>query len=140
MPKLNTGDPAVRQYLIDVGTYWIKEADIDGWRLDVANEVDHYFWQSFRRAVKAVKPEAFLIGEIWGDAEPWLRGDEFDSTMNYRFAGLCREFFAEKTIGVSEFVARFHQLLMRYMRPITNLQMNLLDSHDVPRFLSWCRG
>ncbi|NLW60359.1 MAG: alpha-glycosidase [Firmicutes bacterium] len=140
MPKLNTGDPAVRQYLIDVGTYWIKEADIDGWRLDVANEVDHYFWQSFRRAVKAVKPEAFLIGEIWGDAEPWLRGDEFDSTMNYRFAGLCREFFAEKTIGVSEFDARFHQLLMRYMRPITNLQMNLLDSHDVPRFLSWCRG
>ena len=140
MPKLNTGDPEVRKYLLEVGTYWIKEADIDGWRLDVANEVDHYFWKCFRRAVKAVKPEAILVGEIWGDAEPWLLGDEFDSTMNYRFADLCRDFFAERKIGVYEFDAGMHQLMMRYMRPITNLQMNLLDSHDVPRFISWCQG
>src|SRR5690606_3615251 len=107
---------------------------------DVANEVEHSFWKEFRQAVKAANPEAFLLGEVWGDAQPWLQGDEFDSTMNYRFADLCREFFAEKAMGVNEFDARFHHLLMRYMRPITNLQMNLLDSHDVPRFLSWCRG
>lgn len=140
MPKLNTGDPELRRYLIEVGTYWIKEAGIDGWRLDVANEVEHSFWKEFRRAVKAVKPETLLIGEVWGDAQPWLLGDEFDSTMNYPFADLCRAFFAERTIGVDEFDARFHHLLMRYMRPIANLQMNLLDSHDVPRFLSRCRG
>ena len=90
--------------------------------------------------VKAVKPEAILIGEIWGDAQTWLMGDEFDSTMNYRFTNLCCEFFAKRTIGVYEFDAKFNHLLMRYPRPITNLQMNLLDSHDVPRFLSKCQG
>lgn len=140
MPKLNTSDPELRRYLMTVGTYWIKEVGIDGWRLDVANEIEHSFWKEFRQAVKAVNPEALLIGEVWGDAQPWLLGDEFDSTMNYRFAELCRAFFAENAIGVDEFDARFQHLLMRYMRPVTNLQMNLLDSHDVPRFLSWCRG
>ncbi len=140
MPKLNTGNPEVRDYFLKVGTYWIKETNIDGWRLDVANEVDHYFWKCFRQAVKAVKPEVILIGEIWGDAQTWLMGDEFDSTMNYRFTNLCCEFFAERKIGVYEFDAKFNHLLMRYPRPITNLQMNLLDSHDVPRFLSKCHG
>jgi len=140
MPKLNTGHPEVRKYLLEVGTFWVKETQIDGWRLDVANEVDHYFWKCFRQAIKAANPEAILIGEIWGDAEAWLMGDEFDSTMNYRFTDLCREFFAEHKIGVYEFDAQFQQLLMRYARPITNVQMNLLDSHDVPRFLSWCQG
>lgn len=139
MPKLNTGNPEVRKYLIDVGLYWINETDIDGWRLDVADEVDHYFWKSFRRAVKEAKQETFLIGEVWGDAQSWLMGDEFDSTMNYRFANLCREFMAERKIGVTEFDAKFNRLLMRYSRPIANLQMNLLDSHDVPRFLSRCQ-
>lgn len=140
MPKMNTGHPEVREYFINVGTYWIKEAGIDGWRLDVADEVDHYFWKCFRRAVKAVKPDALLIGEIWGDAQTWLLGDEFDSTMNYRFSRLCRKFFAESEIGVNEFDARFNYLLMRYPKPFTYLQMNLLDSHDVPRFLAACGG
>lgn len=140
MPKLNTGHPEVREYFTAVGTYWIREADIDGWRLDVADEVDHYFWKCFRKAVKTVKPDAFLVGEIWGDAHQWLAGDEFDSTMNYRFSNICREYFAERLVSTADFDAKWHQLRMRYRRNMTNAQMNLLDSHDVPRFLHWCDG
>ena len=65
MPKLNTGNPEVRDYFQQVGTYWIKEYDIDGWRLDVADEVDHRFWMDFCHAVKKVKPDAAIIGESY---------------------------------------------------------------------------
>lgn len=92
MPKLNTGNPEVVEYLCNVGTYWIREADIDGWRLDVANEINHEFWRTFRHAVRAVKEDLFLIGEIWEEAGIWLQGDQFDSTMNYTFSYLCRDF------------------------------------------------
>lgn len=140
MPKLNTGNPEVIEYFCNVGTYWLKEVDIDGWRLDVANEVNHEFWREFRKRVKKVKPDALLIGEIWEDSETFLMGDQFDSTMNYRFSNLCQEFFALHSIGVTEFQNKMNQMLMRYQTPITYTQMNLLDSHDVPRFLYHCKG
>jgi len=140
MPKLNTSNLQLEQYLIDVGTYWMKEADIDGWRLDVANEVNHDFWRHFRAAVRAVKPDAFLIGEIWEDAGVWLQGDQFDSTMNYRFSYLCRDFFAERTMDAAQFDAQIQKMIMRYPAPISLVQMNFLDTHDVPRFLSYCGG
>lgn len=140
MPKLNTGNPEVAEYFCNVGTYWIKKADIDGWRLDVANEINHGFWRQFRNKVRAVKPDAFLIGEIWEDSPQWLMGDQFDSTMNYPFSNLCREFFAKRSLSVKEFDQKLHAMLMRYKTPMTYAQMNLLDSHDVPRFLSKCGG
>ena len=64
MPKLNTENPEVKRYLLDVAEFWIRETDIDGWRLDVANEVDHAFWREFRQVVKAVKPDAYILGEV----------------------------------------------------------------------------
>lgn len=140
MPKLNTGNKEVIDYLCDIGTYWIKEADIDGWRLDVANEINYDFWRVFRKSVKAVKKDIFLIGEIWEDSEVWLRGDQFDSTMNYGFSNVCREFFASKTLSVSEFDEKMNRLLLRYQRQTSLAQMNLLDSHDIPRFLYYCGG
>ena len=70
-------------YLQNVACYWLKEFDIDGWRLDVANEIDHPFWQKFRQAVKAVKKDAVLLAEIWDDARSFLGFDQFDSAMNY---------------------------------------------------------
>jgi len=140
MPKLNTGNPEVARYLCSIGTYWIQEADIDGWRLDVANEVNHDFWRQFRREVKGVKPDALLIGEIWEDAQQWLQGDQFDSTMNYRFSNLCRDFFAQRSLSSKEFDEKLHAMIMHYKKPISFAQMNLLDSHDVPRFLSKCDG
>ncbi|MCX8131328.1 MAG: alpha-glycosidase [Clostridia bacterium] len=140
MPKLNTGKKEVVDYFVDVGKYWIKEADIDGWRLDVANEVNHDFWREFRKAVKAVKPDALLIGEIWDDARAWVQGDQFDSLMNYNFTYACIDYFAKSVISAVQFDARINYLLMRYKHNIQYAQMNLLDSHDVIRFLSYADG
>ncbi|BBF44646.1 neopullulanase [Lachnospiraceae bacterium KM106-2] len=140
MPKLNTGNQEVIDYFCNVGAYWIREMDIDGWRLDVANEINHDFWRAFRKAVRAVKKSTFLIAEIWEDSEVWLQGDQFDSAMNYTFSYLCRDFFANQSITVADFDEKIHHMLLRYPRNISLVQMNLLDSHDVPRFLSYCGG
>lgn len=140
MPKLNTGNKEVEDYFIQVGTYWIKETDIDGWRLDVANEINHDFWRHYRDAIKRVKPDAFMIGEIWEDAGEWLKGDQFDSTMNYRFSYLCKDFFARHSMTVSAFDQQIHKMIMRYPEMVSLTQMNFLDSHDVARFLTDCDG
>lgn len=140
MPKLNTGNKEVEQYFCEVGRYWIRETGIDGWRLDVANEINHDFWRAFRKAVKEEKPDAFLIGEIWEDSTVWLQGDQFDSTMNYTFSYICREFFAERKISVSCFAEKVSQMNLRYPEQVSLAQMNFLDTHDVPRFLSYCNG
>lgn len=138
MPKLNTGALEVADYFAKVGVFWIQYADIDGWRLDVANEVNHEFWRKFRREVRKVKEDALLIGEIWENAQIWLLGDQFDSTMNYTFMSLCQEFFGEKRISVEEFDGKVNAMLLRYPYPVSLAQMNFLDTHDVPRFFSCC--
>lgn len=63
MPKLNTANPQVKQYLLDIAAYWIKEFDIDAWRLDVANEIDHQFWKEFHKTVTAIKPDIYILGK-----------------------------------------------------------------------------
>ena len=92
MPKLNTRNPEVKDYLLKVATHYIRECDIDGWRLDVANEVDHAFWRAFRAAVKGVKPDAYIVGEIWHHSIDWLRGDQYDAIMNYHFGQAITNF------------------------------------------------
>lgn len=138
MPKTNTADPYLRQYFCDVGAYWIKEFDIDGWRLDVANELDDGFLRAFRSAVKAVKPDALLVGEVWENAAHYLNGDMLDSAMNYDFRRYCRRFFAEEAVSAEVFDANISTLLLRYREPALFAQLNLLDSHDVSRYLSLC--
>ncbi len=138
MPKLNTSMEKVQQYFADVCRYWIREFDIDGWRLDVANEVDRNFWRVFRDAAKKEKPEIVLIGEVWENAETWLRGDAFDSTMNYDFRRHCKNFFALEKTDAFLFAGAIHKMLLRYPTNLVAGQLNLLDSHDVPRFLSLC--
>lgn len=140
MPKLDTANPEVREYLCSVGQHWVREFDVDGWRLDVASEVDDGFWRAFRAAVKEVKPDALLVGEVWETARHWLAGDMFDSTMNYDLRRHCRRFFAEGTLDARGFAARCGDMLMRYRLQMPYVQMNLLDSHDVSRFLSVCGG
>ena len=138
MPKLNTSNKEVQQYFAEVGSYWIREFQIDGWRLDVANEIDRDFWRTFRNAAKEENPEIVLIGEVWENSETWLRGDAFDSTMNYDFRKHCRDFFALGKTDAFEFAGYISQMLLRYPTNISLGQLNLLDSHDVPRFLSLC--
>ena len=83
MPKLNTSEKKVRDYFLDTVRYWIETFDIDGLRLDVANEISHLFCRELRQMTKQLKPDFYLLGEIWHDAMPWLGGDEFDAVMNY---------------------------------------------------------
>lgn len=140
MPKLMTKNDAVKKYLIDVATYWIREADIDGWRLDVADEVDHNFWREFRKAVKTVKPDVLIIGEVWYDSSSWLQGDQFDSVMNYVFTGAVKDFIAFGNINVVEFGERIESIRGLYKLPAYNVLWNLIDSHDTPRFLNLVGG
>ncbi len=89
LPKFNTRSEEVRDFLWDVGRHWI-DFGIDGWRLDVPNEIDEdAFWQEFRRRVKGGKPDAYIVGEIWEDARRWLKGDQYDAVMNYLFTKAC---------------------------------------------------
>ena len=138
MPKLNTSNPEVQAYFADVGAYWVEKYQVDGWRLDVANEVDLNFWRKFRAAVKVVNPRAVLIGEVWENARVWLKGDIFDSTMNYEFRRICREYLTAKEPDGLRTAYRLEQLRLRYPTEMVRGQLNLLDSHDVPRFLSLC--
>lgn len=140
MPKLNTANPQVQDYFCRVGRYWVEEFGIDGWRLDVASEVNDGFWRAFRREVKKANPEALLIGEVWESAGHWLNGDIFDAAMNYDFRKHCHLFFARKTIDAADFAGRITNMLMRYRVQVVPAQLNLLDSHDVSRFLSLCDG
>ncbi|TZE82380.1 alpha-glycosidase [Calorimonas adulescens] len=138
MPKLMTHNPELREYLIKVGEHWVREVDIDGWRLDVANEIDHDFWREFRKRVKAIKPDAFIIGEVWHDSLEWLRGDQFDSVMNYPWREAVLDFFARGEIDAVGFDERVAGLRMAHSSNIWPGLVNLLGSHDTARVLTLC--
>lgn len=140
MPKLSTTHPDVRSYLLKVARYWIEEFDIDGWRLDVANEVDHTFWRDFRNTVKEIKPEAYILGEIWHDSMPWLQGDQFDAVMNYPFTNAAIDFFAKQEISAEAFANDVTKVLHMYPDNVNEVSFNLLDSHDTPRILTLAEG
>ncbi|MRX73497.1 alpha-glycosidase [Bacillus lacus] len=140
MPKLNTQHPDVKKYLIDAGTYWVREFNIDGWRLDVANEVDHQFWREFRTAVKSVRDDIYILGEIWHDASPWLQGDQFDAVMNYPFTTGAISFFGTNSQSASEFSNVIQRMLHMYPENVTEVAFNLLGSHDTPRILNIADG
>jgi len=155
LPKLNTDTPAVRAYLFEVAEHWLRFG-IDGWRLDVPNEIDDdTFWREFRQRCRAVNPEAYIVGEIWEDAGRWLQGDQFDAVMNYPLARAILGFAAS---GIDEAeVARsgykrippltaeglakaIEGELARYPRAVVEAQLNLLGSHDTPRLARMLQG
>jgi len=149
LPEFNTDNPGVRDYLFDVARYWI-DFGIDGWRLDVPADIDDdSFWQEFRLVVKDANPEAYICGEIWHEAQRWLSGDQFDSVMNYVFTWNALSFFGADTLRTDwshsdihlapidaeklrENIDHMHNL---YDWQINHVQLNLLDSHDMPRAL-----
>ncbi|MFW7378586.1 MAG: alpha-amylase family glycosyl hydrolase [Oligoflexus sp.] len=156
LPKFNTQHQEVREFLWQVAEYWI-DFGIDGWRLDVPNEIDDdEFWREFRRRVKNKNPQAYLVGEIWSDAHRWLQGDQFDGVMNYIFAKATLGFFIGENlyheelrrcgyndvhaIGAEEYARRLQDLVKAYPDSITHCQLNLLGSHDTPRVLTCGRG
>lgn len=135
MPKLNTANPKLKEYLLSSVRYWTTEFDIDGWRLDVSDEIDHRFWREFRTLVKGLKKDAIIIGENWHNAYPWLMGDQFDSVMNYPVTKQCLDFFARRRIDPVTFEQQLSSYLIRYPEQVNEAMLNLLDSHDTERFL-----
>lgn len=157
LPQFNTDNPRVREFLFGVARYWIEKG-ADGWRLDVPFEIkDESFWRKFRDVTKGPNPDAYLVGEIPSEAQEWLQGDMFDGVMNYQFSAACVGFFGAGSrdeamisgmMGLPEvpeldaagFAHRTKQLLEIYPRQNALAQLNLMDSHDMPRFLSMVSG
>lgn len=135
MPRVDLGNPEARRYFLDVAAYWLREFDIDGWRMDVARYVDSDFWQDFRRVCKQAKPDCYLLAEVMGDASRWLQGDRFDATMNYTFWQLCVDYFATREADTVSFLDGWVRMLAGYAAETSHVNHNLLSSHDKPRFL-----
>lgn len=139
MPKFNTSNPEVQEFLLNIAVSWIKKYDIDGWRLDVSDEVSHDFWRTFRKRVKEVKADCVIIGENWHDANSFLKGDQYDSIMNYAFTKACLDYYAFDTFGAEEFAWKLNELLMRNTDQVNAMMLNLLDSHDTDRFYTYVK-
>lgn len=142
MPKLNTALPEVRDYFIQVALHWIRVAGIDGWRLDVSNEIDQEFWRAFRKAVKAEAPDAYIVGEIWHDSQRWLRGDQYDAVMNYRYGNAVSDFVLgiNRMATAADFARTIDGIDAGYTLPVLRSAFNVLDSHDTDRFITRCGG
>ena len=138
MPKFNTSNEEVKEYLLNVGSYWIDEIGIDGWRLDVCDEVDHCFWRDFKKKIKQKKDDAILIGEIMHEASSFLKGDQLDSIMNYPFKGAMIDFFGKRSINAEQFDDILAKNRVIYMDDINKQLWNLIGSHDTSRFLTEC--
>ncbi|MEO8611263.1 MAG: glycoside hydrolase family 13 protein [Chloroflexota bacterium] len=157
LPKWNTDNPQVREYLMQIAEHWLREG-IDGWRLDVPFCITSPgFWNEFRTRVKAINPEAYIVGEVWWDSTNYLQGDQFDAVMNYLFTEpviqFCGQNHLDRKQAISDrsydpypaidgehFANKVEKVIFRYEWEIAQVQLNLLDSHDTARFLNICGG
>ncbi len=139
MPKLRTSNPELRKYLLSAVEKWTRTG-IDGWRLDVGDEVESGFWREFRKTVHSVNPDALIIGEDWWNAEPWVRGDQFDGVMNYAFQRASVLYFGRGSVTAEEFSQLLTENMMRYTSQANHSMLNILDSHDTARFINECGG
>lgn len=156
LPKLNyEQSDLLAGYILRIARKWVSPPyNIDGWRLDVAAdlgfspEYNHKFWKLFRREVKAVNPDAVIIAEHYGDAQPWLGGDEWDTVMNYDafmepvtwfFTGMEKhsDEFLEAQIGNADsFCGSMRYHMGAFTQPSLLTAMNELSNHDHSRFLT----
>ena len=136
MPKLNTNNPKVRKYFIDICANWVEKYGIDGLRLDVANEISHKFCKELNIRLKDINPDIYILGEIWHNALPWLRGDEFDAVMNYPLGESIKDFWIDKSLTNDDFEYMINRCYTMYMQQTNDVLFNLLDSHDTIRLRS----
>jgi len=139
LPKFNTDNPAVRDYLFGMTRYWLEQG-IDGWRLDVPNEIDDDgFWAEYRALVKGINPEAYIVGEIWDINPRWLAEDHFDGLMNYPL----RDAIIDPLCNKAPFSLLFEEqkaLQDAYSQENILAMYNTLGSHDTKRVLTKLRG
>jgi glycosidase len=148
-PDTGLASASVRKHIFDVTRRWMDpdgDGDpsdgIDGWRLDVPNEVPLPFWHEWCALVRRINPEAYVVGEIWERADQWLDGRAFDAVMNYEFAKPAIAWVIDRRekITASEFDRRLAELRMAYAPECSYAMMNLLDSHDTDRIASMARN
>ena len=149
LPKFNFENKDVEDFLLSVGKYWVEKG-IDGWRLDVAEEIPFSFWDKFNYEMKRINSEVWVVGEIWGDARKWLNKKYFDGVMNYRVGWSTiswvadfklnspykNPFYPLKNLTSKEYINILKITESWYSNEINNGNLNLLDSHDVPRALN----
>ncbi|MDD2262195.1 MAG: glycoside hydrolase family 13 protein [Clostridia bacterium] len=135
MPRLKTSNPQVIDYLVGASVYWTKKLGIDGWRLDVADEVSVSLWRKFREEILKVNCEALIIGEIWNDASKWMNGDQLHTVTNYKYRKWMMEFIENK-IDSSVFWQKISANNALYKTLSYNYLVNLLGSHDTKRLAS----
>lgn len=140
MPKVNMNNPEVREYLLKSIAFWMKEAELAGWRMDVANEVPMEFWREFRKFVKQIDPKAYIVGEVWYNAAPWLGGDQWDASMNYPFRDQVVKYVAQGTTSATQFANGLMQVYRFTAPQVARNQLNLLSSHDTERFIHLANG
>lgn len=141
MPRLRTPNPEVREFILKAMLYWLDEAGIDGWRLDVADEIDVSTLRYLREGVKARHPEALLLGETWGDAGRLVsEGGALDAAMNYLFRDAMVDYFAKGAIDEAQLDGRLQRMLMKYPDDVNLRMYNCLGSHDTARFLTESGG
>ena len=139
LPKLNHAYRPVQEFILKVSRFWIEEAGIDGWRLDTPFKLPLVFWKEFRQAVKAANPQAYLVGEIWREAGPWIQGDVFDGVMNYRLRDILYDYTLTNLLDGEDFGYELQTLLESH-GPAAVGMLNLLDSHDTTRVLTSYKG
>ena len=140
MPKLNTNNPEVVKYFSDLCCYWAREWDIDGIRFDVGDEISHSFIRKVHEKVRAIKPEIYLLGEIWVDSLNWLYGDEYDAVMNYPFSGCVNDYWKNTKLTAQDFVYAMNACHSLYPEQVNRAMLNFLDTHDTPRAAESCRN
>ncbi len=136
MPKLNTNHPEVASYFIRLCRKWVEEYEVDGIRFDVGNEVSHAFLKQLRLELKRINPDVYLLGEIWHDSISWMRGDEYDSVMNYPFVSSINEFWLDPGADRRELEYAVNRCFSMYQKQQTEILFNLLDSHDTDRLFT----
>jgi len=139
LPKLNTANPEVRKYIFGVARYWLEQG-IDGWRLDVPNEIDDdSFWAEFRRIVRNTNRDAYLVGEIWDVNPRWTDEEHFDGLMNYPVKDALLALLQGRENAV-QFGERINGLIKTYRRDNLYAMYVPLDSHDTERFITLVGG
>ena len=127
----------VVNHLLDVTEFWLAEAGVDGYRIDVAADVPFWFWELFRNKVKETKPEAYIVGELWGESPQWVNGRYFDAVMNYKFfRDPVMTFIGKSEMTAAEFDRALAPGRLIYPDEGVRAMMNLIDSHDTERFLT----
>jgi glycosidase len=137
MPKLNTNNPEVISYFREICEGWVRKWNIDGIRFDVGNEVSHYFLKELNRSLKAIKPDLFLLGEIWHDSVQWLQGDEYDSVMNFPFLESVQNFWLDNQTS-RDLMYSMNRCYSMYPEQVSNILFNFVDNHDTMRAVTRC--